>query len=207
VIPSRIVRTVPTVTPPHVEAYWQTAVDLHPSWEHVTWRDPIPADQFPLTSPHWDACTSGAQLAGLIRLEDLYWRGGHYLDSDMELYRPLDSLSPLRGYAAWEDARVVPDAVLGFEREHPALRAMIGDAIANLGRGAWESGPGVTTRHLSGRPDVLLLPPGAFFPYHYSIKRRFDPTRPDGRRRREQIPADQPWAFGAHHWHHSWKGA
>jgi hypothetical protein len=45
-----------------------------------------------------------------------------------------------------------------------------------------------------GRPDVLLLPPGSFYPYHYSeMERRGDPHH-------EQ----QPWAFGAHHWHGSW---
>jgi hypothetical protein len=65
------------------------------------------------------------------------------------------------------------------------------------GEGAWLSGPGVTTAALPGRGDVLLLPPGSFYPYHYSEKEA---------RRGEDHASEQPWAFGAHHWHHSWKG-
>lgn len=206
-IPRRLVRTVPTDTTVEVEAFWAHAVELHPGWEHVTLRDPIDPGAFPLTSPHWATCTSGAQRAGLIRLEELFWRGGIYLDSDVELYRPLDSLLPVYGFAAWEDANCIPDAVLGFEPMAPVVKDMLDEAVTRLADGAWESGPGVTTRNLAGEADVLLLPPGAFFPYHYSRKRLFDPTRPQGAHARTRLPREQPWAFGAHHWHHSWKSA
>jgi hypothetical protein len=49
----------------------------------------------------------------------------------------------------------------------------------------------VTTETLPGRSDVLLLPPGAFFPWHYLEKHKAKGSRP-------------PFAFLAHHWHGSW---
>lgn len=191
-IPRILHRTIPETTTIQVEMWWARAIDLHPGWDFCTWQDPLDPDAWQ-TSPHWDRCTSGAQRAGLIRLEVLIAYGGIYLDSDVELYRPLDSLRPLRAFAAWEDHDVIPDAVLGATRNHPALVACMADALEHLehGDGAWETGPGATTRQLANRDDVLLLPPGAFYPYHYTEKARRDERR-------------APWSFGAHHWHGSW---
>ncbi len=64
-------------------------------------------------------------------------------------------------------------------------------AVLQGGGDAWHSGPGVATEILPGRPDVLVLPPGAFFPHHYLQK--------------SGAKADTgPWVFARHHWHGSW---
>ena len=203
-IPRIVFRTVPAVSP-DADRLWAHTVDLHPGWEHRTYRDPLPADEFPLTADVWPLCTSGAQFAGLIRLEGLWHHGGIYLDADVEMYRPLDPLLPLEGFGLWEDAQTVPDFVLGARPHHPAVMACIDLALERLrsggrdwrtGSGAWATGPGVTTTILPGRSDWLLLPPGSFAPYHYTERHRA----------REDHRGNQPWAFGAHHWHHSWKG-
>jgi hypothetical protein len=196
VIPRRLVRTVPAEPAPEAEAFWGRFGALHPGWELVTWRDPVPRRWFPTTWRLWDHCTSGAQRAGLIRLEDLALRGGVYVDSDVEPLRPLGPLLGAGCFAAWEDARVVPDAVLGAEAGHPAVLSCLSRALGVVagGGGAWESGPGVTTAVLPGRDDVLLLPPGAFFPVHYREKHRLAPGG----------PPDAPWAFAQHWWAGSW---
>lgn len=203
-IPKIIHRSVPSETTPEVEGFWSTIVDLHPDWECVTWRDPLNPDDFPLTSPHWGRCISGAQLAGLVRLELLLTRGGVWLDSDVELYRPLDPLLHCWAFAGYEDRNVVPDAVLGAEPGHPAIEACLKLAVARLnssredwqtGRGAWATGPGVTTTVLPGRDDVLLLPPGSFYPLHYTNKHGACWVT---------VRENNPWAFGAHRWHASW---
>lgn len=199
-IPKRIIRTVAAATTTEVEDFWKTACDLHPDWETVTYRDPIDPDLFPITSPLWNRCQNGAQLAGLVRLEALL-DGGIYIDSDVELYRRLDPLTACSAFAAWEDPNTVPDAVLGAEPGHAAIRACLALALERIltdstdwrtGNGAWSTGPGVTTTILPGRADVLLLPPGAFYPVHYSEKDRLDAYVPE------------PWCFGMHRWHASW---
>lgn len=207
-IPPLLIRTVPADTSPQVEKWWERFGRIHPTWDLHTHREPLDPSAWPLTSDLWDRCRSGAQKAGLVRLEALWSTGGVYVDSDVEPYRPLDPLLALPGFAAWEDANCVPDAVLGFAPTHPAVGEMLTLARRRLtqprnddwatGTGAWSTGPGVTTTVLPGRSDVLLLPPGSFYPYHYSRKRQ------DARK---DHMAAQPWCFCAHHWHHSWAGS
>lgn len=191
-IPQRLVRTVPEVTTDEVEEFWSAAAALHPGWEMVTLRDPLDPADFPVTSPFWARCTSGAQRAGLIRLEDLWWRGGIYVDSDVELYRSLEPLRRNVMFAAWEDVHTIPDAVIGAEARYPAIWRCLREAISALAEGAWMSGPGVLTRVLPGWGSVLLLPPESFYPYHYTEKHR--------RHEDHRSPA----TFGAHHWAGSW---
>lgn len=193
-IPKILHRTVPAETTEEVEQFWRVAQALHPFWECRTYRDPLDPADWPLTAAHWHACGNGAQLAGLIRLEALIRHGGVYIDSDFECYRPFDTLLGSMAFAGWEDPNTVPDAVLGAVPGHAAMRACLRQAIHQLPHGAWESGPGVMTRILPGRPDVLLLPPGSLYPYHYTERER----------RQEDHAAANPWAFGAHHWAGSW---
>ncbi len=197
-IPRILHRTVPKLPTQEVQDFWTRAIQLHPGWLFMDHREPLEPGEYPETSHLWKRCKSGAQKAGLIRLEVLWSHGGIYIDSDVELYRSLEPLLDLQGFAGWEDKGVTPDAVMGFKKHHPAVRLMLDRAMLRVerGEGAWASGPGVTTDTLPGRDDVLLLPPGSFYPYHYKEKHR----------RNEDHATEQPWAFGAHHWHHSWKG-
>ena len=205
-IPARLIRTVAEHTDDATEALWAKACDLHPGWEHVTYRDPINPEWFPLTSKYWGRCKNGAQLAGLIRLEALLHAGGIYIDSDVDLVRPLTPLRPLSAFACYEDPGVIPDAVLGAEAGHDAIQACLRLALDRLasastdwrtGNDPWATGPGVTTTVFPGRDDVLLLPPAAFYPVHYAprdtLGHRLDTYRPE------------PWVFGVHRWAWSWR--
>lgn len=193
-IPARLIRTVPEDTSDEVEQFWMMACHLHPGWDHVTFREPLDAVDWPLTGDLWGQCRTGAQKAGLIRLEAVCRFGGFYLDSDLEIYRRLDPLRHLPFVAGWEDRRTVPDFFFGAEADHPVFGRLLDDARISLSQGAWQSGPGVFTRNLPGRDDVLLLPPGSFAPYHYTERHR----------RRENHHDANPWGFGAHHWAASW---
>lgn len=192
-IPKRLIRTVPATTSAGVEAFWETACVLHPNWEHVTLRDPVNRANFPLTAHLWDSCESGAQLADLIRAEELWHRGGIYIDSDVELFRPLTAFLGLEGFAAWEDDKYIPNAVMGFAPQHPAVEHVVKLAVERHHEGTWNAGVGVTTEVFAGRSDMLLLPPGTFYEVHWRDKKQIRHHKP------------KPWAYGLHHYHASWQ--
>lgn len=195
-IPRILHRTVPATVSPRHEAIWERWAKLHTDWELMTHRDPLNAAEWPETSHKWAECAKGAQLAGLIRLEALWRWGGIYVDSDVEPCRSLDPLLPLSAFAAWEDERCVPDAVIGSVPGHPAIRKCLDLALFRLPLGPWESGPGVLTEVLPKHEHVLLLPPGTFYPVHY---------RDTDRARKMASHAAAPWTFGLHLYEHSWK--
>lgn len=195
-IPRVIHRVVPEKENEQAEKWFAAFGRLHPGWRLVTHRDPLDPAAYPMTSRYWPLVKAGAQLADLVRLEVLYVHGGVYVDQDVEPYRSLEPLVPLEAFAAWEDRNSVPNAVMGARPGHPAIKACLDEAIARLkrGRSIWDVGPGVLTTILPGRQDVLLLPPGSFYPYHYKEKERAE----------EDHKRQQPWAFAAHHWWGSW---
>lgn len=193
-IPRIFHRVVPEHTSEQVEAWWLQLQEQHRDWQFMTHRDPLDPAAWPETSGAWRYCRNGASLADLVRLEALWQWGGVYLDSDVEPHRSFAPLLPLECFAAWEDDKVVPNAVMGARPGHPAIRACIDQAVRAVRRGTWEAGPGVTTKVLPGRPDVLLLPPGSFYPVHY--------RDPDRVALMAQKPP--PWTFATHHYAASW---
>lgn len=195
-IPRRLVRTVPVESTVEAEHLWATACALHPDWEHITWRDPIDPAAFPITSPYWQDCETGAQLADLIRAEDLLHNGGWYLDSDVQMLKPLDELCALNAVAAWEDRDHIPNAVLGFTPGHPALQHVLDLAITRRDRGTWAAGVGVTTE-VFRNADMVLLPPGSFYAVHWRTAHH-NPIDWD------QVAKDNPWAYAIHRYRASW---
>lgn len=196
-IPKRLVRTVPETTPQTTEDLWEHAKTLHPDWKHVTHRDPCDPTQFPLTNPFWDDCETGAQLADLIRAEDLYHRGGFYIDSDVEMIRRLDPFCGCDGVAAWEDEHHIPNAVLGFRAGHPALKLVLDRAISARFNGTWAAGVGVTTEVFKNRDDIVLLPPGSFYAVPWREAHRTNVNWVKAAKR-------NPWAYCLHRYEASW---
>lgn len=196
-IPKIIHRTVPEKRSVETDQYWEKFKAMYGDWDLRSWEEPLNSNDFPVTSPLWDLCDSGAQKAGLIRLELLWAYGGVYVDSDVEPLRRMDELLSCKAFAAWEDANCVPDAVLGAVPGHPAVAEMLNMAAERLigGADAWHTGPGVTTAVLPNREDTTVLSPGAFYPYHYLEK---------AARSNEKFAETAPWAYSVHHWAHSW---
>ncbi len=69
-----------------------------------------------------------AFVTDYVRLQVVYEQGGIYLDTDVELKKPLDSLLSNRAYFGFEDGRQV-NTGLGFGAEalHPILREIMDD--------------------------------------------------------------------------------
>lgn len=192
-IPMIFHRTVPESYDPLWDAWWEQRRALHPDWEFRTYQDPIDTDKFPMTAALWDKCETGAQKADLIRLEALYHHGGVYVDADC---RPVGVHDPLRfayAYAAWEDETTIPNAVMGAVPRHPAIFEALTTSISLVERGAetYTSGVAVTTKVFKDRSDMLILPPGVFYPHHYLQKKAAG----------QNIG---PWVIEEHMWHHSW---
>ncbi len=201
-IPKRLIRTVPHNTTLEMETRWDEACELHPKWDHISRRDPINRDAFPITSKYWDECKSGAQMADLVRAEELFIRGGVFVDSDYEVFKPFDILCALDGWAAWEDEQHICNAVMGFRPGHLALATYLQLAITRLPRrtwtwdqSTWETGVGAITDVFKNRKDVLLLAPGSLYPVHWRCKAMIPRT---------PVREQNPWAFGVHHWHRDW---
>lgn len=192
-IPRILHRTLPAKIDPQVERWWDGFGALHRGWELRTYREPVDPADFPLTRDLWGKCKTGAQKAGLIRLEAIVTHGGVYIDSDCEPFASLEPLMCVSAFAAWEDETTIPDAVLGCEPQHPAFVECLERAreVVQRGHNAYQSGPAITTAVLASRSDVLVLPPGAFYPFHYLQKEHADD--PVG-----------PWTFLRHRWAGSW---
>lgn len=168
-IPRIFHRVIPEKLNATAERYWRLLGELHPGWQMKTWRDPLDPELFPETSPSWSKVDSGASLSDLVRLEALLRFGGVFVDWDCRPLRSFEPLLALDAFAGYEDERIVPNAVLGAKPYHPAIRETLDRALAavSAGRGTWPAGPGATTAALRNRPDVLLLPPEAFYPIDY----------------------------------------
>lgn len=195
-IPKILHRTVPLETSAEVEGWWDHIQELHPGWVARTWREPIDLADFPRVGHLLDQCENGAKRADLIRLELLATYGGFYVDSDCEAFRPFDPLLPLPAVAAWEDEEHIPNAVMGAEPGNPAIVEALELAIQRNEEGCntWDAGVGVTTPVFRDNPNIVVLPPGAFYPYHYlELGKRSHVTG-----------ETHPWAFVVHHWLHSW---
>lgn len=197
-IPPILHRVVAERRDPEHERCWRAFGTMHPDWTLMTHRDPLVPADWPLTSGKWPKVENGAQLADLVRLEALLRWGGIYVDADVEPWRPLDPLLSLKAFAAWEDERVVPNAVMGAVPGHPAIRACLELMLERIPGPTWEAGPGVTTAILPGRDDVLLLPPGSFYAVHYR-----DPDR-DRLMADSKTKVHNPWGFVLHRYEGSW---
>lgn len=196
-IPRIFHRVVPELPNETAERYWRELGRLHPGWKMKTWRDPLPADVFPESSKVWSRAESGAALSDLVRLEALLRFGGVFVDWDCRPLRSFEPLLALDAFAAYEDERVVPNAVLGAKPYHVAIRECLDRALERIGGPTWLGGPGVTTAVLVDRPDVLLLPSEAFYPVSYR-----DPDR--DRKMRTFDVEKHPASFVLHEYWGSW---
>jgi hypothetical protein len=181
-----------------------------PNWRIVAWTD-AELDWSVRYLQQAYATRGWNRVSNYMRMHALYTQGGFYLDTDIELLKPLD---PLRGeqavlgfQVAEPSASWVNGAVFGAEPGHPfvgrLLRAFQKE-MPGWRRMGDAHGPGLITRLLreeglsryTGAPQqvgsVTLMPVDRFYPYHWTEV--FDPTC---------VTAD---TFAVHHWEHGWGG-
>jgi mannosyltransferase OCH1-like enzyme len=182
---------------------------LMPGWRVMAWTE-AEIDWSVRYVQHAYATCGWNRVANYLRMQALHAHGGFYLDTDVELLRPLD---PLRGHAAvlgFQERQVGPscvnNAVIGAVPQHPFIAAALETYRCRMP--GWRRmgdahGPGVVTRllmerglrHYSDEPQLLgevtLMPVDRFYPYHWT-----EPFTPE---------CVTPHTFAVHHWEASWK--
>nr|WP_083916104.1 glycosyltransferase [Methylobacterium sp. B34] len=149
-----------------------------------------------------------AKLSDLIRLEAISKHGGVYLDTDIQLVRPLDPFLNNRCFVGYQNVYDSDDpfcnAVIGAEARHPFLAAVLEKfpRDSNIRINQIGTGPELISAMLLayGAPkissdvitinSVTLYPRRYFYPYHWTED--FSPT------------CIVPDTFAIHHWDMSW---
>ena len=149
-----------------------------------------------------------SKVSNYVRLHALWTEGGVYLDTDVEVVKPLDPLLNQRMFLGFQvqDRRAdwVDNAVAGAVAGHPLNRTCLDMTVAGLSaEGKFYLSPVIVTRALVGLGlkdyglqrigDVQLYPTPFFYPY--SWEEDFQPGC---------LTAD---TYCIHHWSGSWKDA
>lgn len=118
---------------PELEKHWiQTWKNHHPTWEHRLWTN----DDLPKDIPHNCVQTiesvypKYALIADVYRYIILSQHGGVYIDTDIECYRPIDTLTNVDflGIMPHENCNYITNAFFGCMPNSKILT----DCVANL---------------------------------------------------------------------------
>lgn len=66
-----------------------------------------------------------AFTSDVIRLYALYTEGGIYMDTDVEVYKPLDEFLQEQGFSGFEDINYPVCATMGAEKGNPVIKLML----------------------------------------------------------------------------------
>jgi mannosyltransferase OCH1-like enzyme len=184
---------------------WQR---LNPDYDVVLWNEENIDFSFEFVQSAYST-KAWNRISDFVRMWALLHHGGIYLDTDVELRKPLDALLENTCFAGFQMRESHPDwvngAVLGAERGHWFIARLHRYFVDNM-RG-WEnvgsfSGPGLITRLLTEQGlsaysevpqkirDITLYPTRWFYPYHWSEPFVEQCVTPD--------------TYAIHHWDKTW---
>ncbi len=93
-----------------------------PGWEIVRWDE----DSFDVNSTLWTKQAYEAKkyafVADYVRLKVLYDQGGVYMDTDIELIKPMDEFLQHEAFSGFETPAQVQTGVMGAVAHHPMVR-------------------------------------------------------------------------------------
>jgi mannosyltransferase OCH1-like enzyme len=193
-IPKILHTTLHEFPPENTKYFWQTVTKHTPGWDHRIHQDPRDPEVWDMTSRYWHLCKNGATRANLVRLEALYKFGGIYIDSDIELIRPIDSLLNLECFSVYLFDKRLANGVMGSVPEHPAIKKAL-DVLIDVLHTDYTPpiGPISLTKAWEGRTDVSKLNAELFYPYLWTEMHR-----------RNEDFSKNPNTLGVHHWNKAW---
>lgn len=100
-----------------------------PNYEIKEWNeDNFDLDMYPYTREAYDN-RKFAFVTDVVRLYALYNEGGIYMDTDVEVLKPLDSLLGYKGVSGFEAESRIPTGLMAFEKGHPLVQELLDDYI------------------------------------------------------------------------------
>lgn len=96
-----------------------------PNFEIKEWNE----NNFNVNITSWTKCAyenkKWAFVSDYVRLYALYNYGGVYMDTDVELYKPIDEFLNNEGFTGFEAVNYCATATLGAVKENPLIRRMM----------------------------------------------------------------------------------
>lgn len=111
--------------PADVQRYVDTWKVAAPEYELKCWTEQnFPFEKYPfaqeaLNNKKW------AFIADVVRLHALYYEGGIYLDTDVELLKNFDEFLSEDGFTSYESLNLMAMAAIGFKKYHPWVAEML----------------------------------------------------------------------------------
>ena len=153
-----------------------------PDYEIMEWNE----DNFDTSSNHWTKLgmetKNYALVADVVRTKVLYDFGGVYLDTDVEILKPIDELLRYNAFLGYESKHWFSSAVIGAVKNHEVLKYAVkrfdltGDIKFNTNALTVHAFSVIVKRlygiKINGKTKVLdnniaLLASDYFFPQHY----------------------------------------
>ena len=192
--------------PEFLQSCINTFSKKNPDWEIVEWNnDNIEYNSYVrycFDKKYW------VKISDFIRLKVLHDYGGIYLDTDVEVIKPLDFLLENKAFFSYESKGRINHAISGAEKGHWFLERCVDEFLRTFDGSQWNvaGGPIFITKMLEkyfkipeyddnvvkyGDDEVTIYPSRYFFPYYYTEK--FDESC---------ITKD---TAAIHHWSLTWK--
>lgn len=140
-----------------------------------------------------------AFVADYMRLSALHSYGGVYLDTDMEIIRPIDSLHAFEAFAGEESDGQISAGIIGAIKGHKFIKSCLDfmDNLDDYRAEKWLTLPKIMQMRIEDFKDsVKVFPKEYFYPYNPWIKQ--SPVK-------QLMYSDiKPMTYAIHHWAGSW---
>lgn len=100
-----------------------------PEYEIKEWNeDNFDLDMFPYVREAYDY-RKFAFVTDVVRLYALYHEGGIYMDTDVEVLKPLDCFLHHHAFSGFESPSQIPTGIMAAKKGHPLFKEMLDDYI------------------------------------------------------------------------------
>lgn len=100
-----------------------------PDYEIIEWNeDNFDLDMYPYAREAYDA-RKFAFVTDVVRLWAMYTYGGIYMDTDVEVLKPLDSLLQFEAVSGFESERQIPTGLMASQKGFPLFKEMLDEYI------------------------------------------------------------------------------